>query len=191
MNNAVARCVLCILWMALLVRPVSAAPFTADSVYSLPPMRLSNQDGKEFSWDALAGQTRLLGMFYASCQEVCPYEITAIKALEDELQRLHKPLLPVVLISLDPKDDQKALQMEAAMHHLQAPGFQVVRIVDGDTGLLGGVLGISWRLIAPRQYVHKSLLTLVDATGHIVLQEESILLKEPLFRQQLFALLQQ
>ncbi|MHB8311446.1 MAG: SCO family protein, partial [Metallibacterium sp.] len=131
-----------------LVTAAASAPASlpATSVYRIPPLTLMNQDGRTFTFASLAGKPRLLGMFYASCQMACPVEIETLKRVEDQVVKAGGQPIPVLLVTFDPAhDDLAALKKTAAEHHVSAPEFQLSRALSGDIGMLGGVLGVSWR----------------------------------------------
>lgn len=179
---------LALLW--LIATPVAAAPaaLPADSLYRLPAMTLVDQTGTRQPLTALAGHPYLIGMFYGSCHEVCPLEIERIKALQQRLARQRAGSIRVLLVSFDPEHDTVGqLQHLADMHRLQAPGFRLARLDSGDTGMLGGVLGISWRALPEGGFSHNARISLVDATGRIVAQQDAQRLNDPDFMRALRA----
>lgn len=177
-----------LLWLT--TTPAAAAPsaWPADSLYRLPAMELVDQTGSPLPLTALAGHPYLIGMFYGSCHEMCPLEIEQTKALQQRLVRQRAGSIRVVLVSFDPQNDTVGqLRHLAGMHRLTAPGFRLARLDHGDTGMLGGVLGISWRALPAGGFSHNALVSLVDAAGRIVAQQDAQRLNDPGFLRALTA----
>ncbi|MHB1617801.1 MAG: SCO family protein [Metallibacterium sp.] len=154
-----------------LVTAAASAPASlpATSVYRIPPLTLMNQDGRTFTFASLAGKPRLLGMFYASCQMACPVEIETLKRVEDQVVKAGGQPIPVLLVTFDPAhDDLAALKKTAAEHHVSAPEFQLSRALSGDIGMLGGVLGVSWRPLPGGGFQHNVVVALLDRAGRII-----------------------
>ncbi|THD11440.1 SCO family protein [Metallibacterium scheffleri] len=154
-----------------LVTAAASAPASlpATSVYRIPPLTLVNQDGRTFTFASLAGKPRLLGMFYASCQMACPVEIETLKQVEDQVVNAGGQPIPVLLVTFDPAhDDLAALKKTAAEHHVSAPEFQLSRALSGDIGMLGGVLGVSWRPLPGGGFQHNVVVALLDRAGRII-----------------------
>jgi len=165
-----ALCALCL----SLPLVVSGAPLPPDSVYRLPPLMLVDQQGQSFALDSLAGQPRLIGMFYGSCHMVCPLEIDTVKKIQQQIVRAGGKPIPVLLVSFDSRHDQLSdLRQLAREHHITAPLFQLTRVTQGDVGLLGGVLGISWRALPDGGFVHNAVLTLLDDQGRILARQDA------------------
>ncbi|MCK9366706.1 MAG: SCO family protein [Metallibacterium scheffleri] len=146
-----------------------SAPLPATSIYRIPPLTLVDQDGHRFSFASLAGTPRLLGMFYASCQMACPVEIETIKQIEHAVVKAGATPISVVLVSFDPThDDVAVLRKTAVQHGVSAPEFLLTRAMTGDIGMLGGVLGISWRPLPGGGFQHNVVVALLDREGRII-----------------------
>ncbi|MHB8310435.1 MAG: SCO family protein, partial [Metallibacterium sp.] len=61
-----------------------------------------------------------------------------------------------------------ALKKTAAEHHVSAPEFQLSRALSGDIGMLGGVLGVSWRPLPGGGFQHNVVVALLDRAGRII-----------------------
>lgn len=161
---------------ALLLSVAFRAPVAAtapvlpeDSVYRIPELTLTDQDGKRFTFASLRGEPRLVGMFYTSCRMVCPVEIETLKRVQREYAG--KGRVGVVLVSFDPKRDGTAALRDAARkHRVSAPSFRLSRPEQGDEGTLAGVLGIAYRPLPNGTFSHNALVSLLDADGRIVAQ---------------------
>ncbi len=155
------------------------------SFYQLPDVQLQDQDGHQFSLASLAGTPRLIGMFYSSCTDICPYEIEQVDQFEKALQEDHHAVLPAILISMDPADGLATLQQVAAKHHLSGTSLSLVRIIQGDLGMLEGVLGVHARSLGMHAFAHEPVLTLFDGDGHVRAQVQASVLNQPQVRARL------
>ena len=145
------------------------AVLPSSSIYRIPPLTLVDQDGRSFRFAGLAGTPRLVGLFYASCRMACPVEIDTIKRIERAVVAAGGRPMPVLLVSFDPAhDDVAALKQAALRHHVAAPEFLLTRARSGDIGMLGGVLGVSWRLLPDGGFQHNVVVALLDRTGRIL-----------------------
>lgn len=120
----------------------------------------------------MRGQPVVIGMFYASCQVVCPLQIETLKHLQRALPR--PP--PVLLISFDPvHDDVAHLHAVAAEHRVSSPAlFRLTRLERGDLDSLGAVLGISWRELPVAGFSHNVVFNLLDAQGRLVARTDKL-----------------
>ncbi len=152
--------------------PPGRADLPADSLYRIAPLQLRDQDGARFDLASLRGRPVVLGMFYASCQVVCPLQIDTLK----RLQRALPQALQVVLISFDPAHDGVArLHAVAAGHRVRAPAFRLTRLEHGDLDALGAVLGIAWRILpGGGGYSHNVVFNLLDRDGRIAARSEKM-----------------
>ena len=152
------------LCVTLLIITAQALP--TSSLYTLPPLQLSDQDGQRFSFASRAGHPYLLAMFYASCTQACPMQIASLRHLQKFLIHQGRPQPEVLLISFDSRHDTTSrLHQLATERHLQAPLFTLARVEEGDLGMLAAVLGISWHRRADGQFQHTSKIVLIDAQG--------------------------
>ena len=183
---------LCALWLlacitlappfAFAATPAAALP--QDSAYRIPPLLLRDQQGSAFAFASLRGAPRLVGMFYGSCQMVCPLEIETLKRIEQTLRRRGGAPVSVLLVSFDPaRDDVAKLQQIAAEHHLQAPRFRLARPEHGDEGMLAGVLGIAYRPLPDGSFSHNVVVALLDADGRLRASTDASAAIDPAFVQ--------
>jgi len=168
------RHLLFLLGLALVVPLAHAAPpataaLPENSVYRIPALTLRDQQGEVFTFDALRGEPRIVGMFYGSCQMACPLEIEYLKRLRHVVLAKSGRSIPVLLVTFDPaRDDAAMLRKVAGEHHVQAPTFRLARPERGDEGMLAGVLGIAYRQLPGGGFGHNVKVSLLDAKGRIV-----------------------
>ncbi len=188
---------LCTLWLlacitlapsfAAAATPAAALP--QDSVYRIPPLWLRDQQGSAFAFASLRGTPQLVGMFYGSCQMVCPLEIETLKRIEQTLHQRGGTPVSVLLVSFDPAhDDVAKLKQIAAEHHVQAPRFRLARPEHGDEGMLAGVLGIAYRPLPDGSFSHNVVVALLDADGRLRASTDASAAIDPAFVQAILAL---
>ena len=156
--------------------PVSAAdtPPPRDSIYQLP-VQLTDHAGKTRPWSALRGQPRLVGMFYTSCQYICPLIVDSGKAIERQLSPAEQARLGIVLISMDPdRDNPAALKKVVDQRKLDPARWTLASPPAADVREVAGVLGIRYRPLADGEFNHTSALVLVDADGRILDRTEQV-----------------
>jgi protein SCO1/2 len=158
--------------------PPAGADLPADSLYRIAPLQLRDQDGILFELASLRGRPVVLGMFYGSCQVVCPLQIETLKRLQRALP--HPP--SVLLISFDQAHDDVAhLHAVAAEHRVRAPTFRLTRLERGDLDALGAVLGVAWRALPGGGYSHNVVFDLLDRDGRIVAHSDALDKPDPAF----------
>ena len=147
----------------------TAAALPDNSIYRIPALRLVDQDGMAFEFASLAGQPRLVGMFYGSCRMACPIEIESVKRIQAAVREAGGRPVAAILVSFDPAHDTvPMLRMAAQEHHLRAPEFELARPQHGDYRALGAVLGIAWRPLPGGGFEHNVVIALLDAQGRVV-----------------------
>ncbi len=147
----------------------------STSIYRLPELTLENQLGIQEKVSSWSGHPYLIGMFYGSCQMVCPVEIEAIKTFEHKFHTWRHLWIAVNLISFDSSHDQvDRLKQEAEAHHLDASWYQLLRIKQGDLGYLAGVLGVTWRALPGGGFEHNAVVSLIDSQGRLVAQTTAL-----------------
>ncbi|MDP2304714.1 MAG: SCO family protein [Pseudomonadota bacterium] len=141
------------------------------SVYALD-LDLVDQAGRTVPLDAQRGHPVLLSMFYTSCPMACPMLITEIQSIEAELPAELLAGVRVVLVSMDPaNDDPAAMRTVVEKHGLDAR-WTLGAVPANDVRLVAAALGVRYRPLPEGGYAHTSVITLVDAQGHVVARAE-------------------
>jgi protein SCO1/2 len=153
---------------------VQATALPGDSVYQLPA-QITDQDGKSMRFDGLAGQVRVVSMFYSSCPYICPMIVETIKRIESKLDEGQRARLSVALISLDPERDTVAeLKKTAALRPVDEKRWRLVRTDAAQVRKLAAVLGVQYRQLENREFNHSSALVLLDAEGRVLARSSTI-----------------
>lgn len=148
------------------------SPLVRDSVYQLP-VQLTDQDGDTRAWKTLRGKPRLVGMFYTSCQYICPLIVDSGKAIEKQLSAQEQARLGIVLISMDPaRDDPAALAAVVRQRRLDTSRWTLAAPPEGQVRGVAGVLDARYRRLADGEFNHTSALVLLDAEGRVLARTE-------------------
>jgi len=129
-------------------------------------VRLRDQDGRGFDFDAPAGRVRIVTMFYASCPMACPLAIEALRQIERQLSATQRSRLDVLMITFDPeRDTPAALRRMAAGRHLDGRRWRLARSAPEDVRWLAARLDIPYRRLPDGSFNHASVFVLVDGGG--------------------------
>lgn len=173
---------LIVLLLALLpLFSVAAAELPRDSVYQLDAA-LVDQDGTPLRFASLAGEVRVVTMFYANCPYVCPMIIDTLKRTERELADGERARFRVLMVTLDPeRDTPEALRAVADERKLDTTRYTLARSEPKDVRKLAALLGIQYRQLENRDFNHSSALVLIDAQGRVLARSSRIGEADPEF----------
>ncbi len=144
-----------------------AAALPGDSVYQLNA-KLTDQEGRDFTLTQKRGQPVLVGMFYTSCEFVCPMLVEALRNTEAKLSAQERAKLSVLLITIDPARDTVAvLKHTAQQRELDPAHWTLARSDAATTRKLAAVLGLQYRALANGDFNHSTDLILLDADGRV------------------------
>lgn len=157
------------------VQPITRpAALPRDSIYQLPA-KLVDQRGNVFEWSALRGRSRVVSMFYTSCQLVCPLIIDAGKAIEKSLAPKQRERLGFVVVSMDPKRDTvAALARVSVQRGLDPARWTLASPQPGDVRAIAGLLGVRYRQLSDGGFNHSTVLVLLDADGRVLARTEKV-----------------
>lgn len=152
--------------------PTAALP--GDSLLQLSGV-FSDQGAHRFQLAQRRGDPQLIGMFYASCQSVCPLLIETTTAVTAKLPAADRNRVKVLLVSFDPqRDTTQELARVAAEHHLDASRWTLARADANVVRRLAAALDIRYRKLANGEFNHTSALVLVDAQGRMLARTEKL-----------------
>ncbi len=153
--------------MGLMCVAAGATTLPTDSVYQLNA-QLTDQAGQNFSIASKRGQPVLVGMFYTSCEFVCPMLVEALRDTEAKLSAEERAHVSVLLITIDPARDSVAvLQRTAEQRELDPRHWTLARTDAATTRKLAAVLGLQYRALPNGDFNHSTNLILLDANGRI------------------------
>ena len=150
------------------------APLPADSLYQLP-LPLTDQNGHTANWGTRRGKPQLVAMFYTSCQYICPLIVDSGKAIEHRLDAAQQKKLGILLISMDPENDDPAtLKTVVDKRRLDTARWTLASPPEKDVRAVAGMLDIRYRKLADGGFNHGSALILLDADGRILARTEKM-----------------
>lgn len=153
----------------------------ADSIYQLS-VPLTDQNGRSFRMEERRGRPMLMGMFFTSCQFVCPMLIDALRATEAKLPLGERQRLKVLLVSFDPAHDSvEVLKRTADARGLDSPQWTLARSDEATVRKLAAVLGIQYRALANGDFNHTTALILIDSEGRIAGRTAQLGVADPAF----------
>lgn len=130
-----------------------------------------DQDGTQRPLSSLAGRAQVLAMAYTHCTSTCPLAIAEMKRIEAATDTS----VGLVLVSLDPDHDTPAALAEyARMRGLDARRWTLLTGAPDDVRELAATLGIRYRRLSPAELAHSNTLTLIDAAGYVVHQQQGL-----------------
>lgn len=139
------------------------------------PGEWQDDSGKNFKLAELRGRPVLISMFYASCEGVCVVTRNDMKAVEASLPPDVRERTTFVLVTLAPERDGPAqLKQYRADFGLPKSRWRLLRGSAEDTAALAARLGIGFGRDTAGLFRHSSELTVLDAAGNIVLQQDGI-----------------
>ncbi|HEY1230736.1 MAG TPA: SCO family protein [Ramlibacter sp.] len=142
-------------------------PLPGESVYRLDAA-LQDQDGRTFALSSLRGAPVLAGMFYTSCDKVCPMIFEAMHATLRALPGAERAATRVLMVSFDPNRDSVAVLKKTAQARGCDDRWVLARADDATTRKVAAVLGVQYRRLSDGEYNHSSTVDVLDGTGRIV-----------------------
>lgn len=146
------------------------APLSDASVYHVDATWETDAGG-DLTLADLRGRPVALAMVYADCGTACPIIVRDMQQIGAAAADVP---LRYVLVSLDPeRDTPEHLRAFRAAHGL-GDDWTLLRGADVDVQTLAAVLGVRYRADADGTIAHSNLITLLDAGGDVVAQQEGL-----------------
>ncbi|WP_162898970.1 SCO family protein [Ralstonia solanacearum] len=143
-----------------------AAALPAGSLYQ-SSVTLTDQDGRAFHLADLSGRPVLIGMFYSSCQMVCPMIFETIRSTLARSGASARSGVRVVMITVDPDRDSLSVLKRTATAHSAGEQWRLARADSNGTREIAALLGIQYRRLVNGDFNHSSTIVLLDANGRI------------------------
>lgn len=151
----------------------SPGPLPELSVYHLPGA-WTDQNGKELTLQQLRGKVQVMAMVYASCPQACPRIIADMKSIDADLEKRHRDGVELVLVSFDPETDTPERLRQLAQEQGLGPRWRLIRGDSQQVQELAAVLGVKYRKVSATDFAHSNLITVLDADGVVVHQQEGL-----------------
>jgi protein SCO1/2 len=156
---------------------ISGKIMADDELPSASVYHLSNywtdQSGKAFGMDSLAGYNVVMAMIYTSCPSACPMIIADLKHIEKGLSAEELKRTRFVLVSFDAEKDsaEKLLEFSHKMK-LPAPAWTLLKGSAADVQALSQTLEIKYRPLATGDFAHSNTILVLDKHGVIIRRQE-------------------
>ena len=150
------------------------APLSDASIYQ-HAAAWETDGGARATLADLRGRPVALAMVYADCGTACPMIVHDMKELGKAASGgAREASLRYVLVTLDPeRDTAEHLRNFRGMHQL-GDDWTLLRGSADDVQTLAALLGVRYRPDVDGTIAHSNLITLLDAGGEIVAQQEGL-----------------
>jgi protein SCO1 len=135
----------------------------------------TTQAGKEIKLEAFKGKPLLVSMVYTSCAFACPRTVADLQIIEKRLAAYKTDDFNVVLVTIDPARDTTArLQAFAAENNLDLNRWTLLTSSPDNIQELAALLNVKYRKAINGEFAHSNLITLLNAQGEIVHQQQGL-----------------
>ncbi len=130
-----------------------------------------DERGEQRALAALGGRPRVIAMVYTHCGASCPITVAEMKRIAASTPAG----VGFVLVSLDPERDTPGrLASYAADLALDPARWTLLNGPDDQVRELAALLGVRYRRTSAAELAHSNVLTLVDAAGVVVRQQQGL-----------------
>lgn len=152
----------------------NASDMDENSIFNLTSS-WHNQDNKTLKLSELKGKTLVLVMFYTSCKSICPRLVADLKSIEKQIPENKRNFMNFVLVSIDPEtDNPKFLKEFAQKNQLTASHWTLLQGNKNSVQEFANVLSVKYKQIAPMDFSHSNIITVIDKNGILVHQQEGL-----------------
>lgn len=142
------------------------------SLYQVPS-EWQTQDAKSIALADLAGKPQFVALAYTHCQYACPRLLADLKSIEAQLPKDSDANF--VIVSIDPeRDTPERLAAYAAEEELDTERWTLLHGAPGDVLELANLLGVRYAKTPTGDYTHSNIITLLNAQGEIVHQQNGL-----------------
>jgi protein SCO1/2 len=153
---------------------VPSAQLTDKSLYQLDST-WTNDYGAAFKLTSLRGRPQIVTMFFANCAYACPLLVYQMQQIEAALPESLRGKVGFLLVSFDTdRDTPAALHAYRLQHALTVGQWTLLRGSADDVLDLAALLNIKFKRDAQGQFVHSNVITLLNADGEIVSQQNGL-----------------
>lgn len=146
--------------------PAAAAPMDGMSLYQLESA-WTDQDGATRTLASLKGKPQVIAMVYTNCGSACPRIVGDMKRLEAQF-----PELGMVLVSIDPERDTPGRLKEFATGSALGSRWTLLSGSDDAIMELAAVLGVRYRRVSDKDFMHSTIITVLDGDGNMVHRQD-------------------
>ncbi len=168
-------------------RPASQPSSQPASANKLPPGPLpelsilqlegkwNTQQGESIELKDLRGEVLVIVMIYTSCKAACPRLVADMRSIEKKVGAKVSEGVRYVLVSIDPQTDTPArLKTFAADNKMQDPKWLFLQGTTDGVLDFANVLAVKYKKISPMDFSHSNIISVFDAEGVLVHQQEGL-----------------
>ncbi len=146
------------------------APLSETSIYQHDAVWQTDAEDSLALADFRGGPV-VLAMVYADCGTACPLIVQDMKRIGKAAGDVP---LRYVLVSLDPERDTPERMRSFRHMHAIGEGWTMLRGSEDDVQTLAAILGVRYRPDSDGAIAHSNIISLLDAHGDVVVQQEGL-----------------
>lgn len=146
---------------------------THTSIYRMDA-HWTTATGERLRLEHFHGRPVIAAMIFTHCSYACPLIVRDVKAITSRLPSDLQGEVQRLLISIDPERDTPAVLTRFADAHGLGDGWTLLRGAPEDVRTLAALFGVRYKPDGDGQFAHTNLITLLDAEGEIVHQQEGL-----------------
>jgi len=152
----------------------SSAPLSDRSLYQLES-KWTSDVGREVRLGVFRGHLQVVAMFFTTCEASCPIIVDDMKQIEKALPEALRGKVDFLLVSFDSERDTPAvLHAYRAKMKLPAEHWTLLQGGTDDVRELAALLGVNFQKDARGQFMHSNLITVLNAEGEVVHQQNGV-----------------
>ncbi len=144
------------------------------SIFQIPS-QWSTHHGETIEFKDLQGHVLVVVMIYTSCKAACPRLVADINSIESQVSSKTSKPVKYLLVSIDPETDTPERFRKFAKENFMTEDYWLflTGTVD-DVREFANVVAIKYKQISPIDFSHSNIISVFDAQGVMVHQQEGL-----------------
>jgi protein SCO1/2 len=131
--------------------------------------------GRTIRLEVLRGRPQVVAMFFTQCEFACPLLVNDMKRIEAALPESIRQQTDFLLVSFDSaRDTPEVLRAYRSRLKLPLERWTLLTGRPEDIRELAALLGVNYRQDARGQFAHSNLITLLNAEGEVIAQQNGL-----------------
>ncbi|EAR01829.1 uncharacterized secreted protein of SCO1/SenC/PrrC family [Maribacter sp. HTCC2170] len=145
-----------------------------ESIFNLTS-KWNTEEGKTIELKDLKGKPLVMVMIYTTCKAACPRLVADMRNISKQIPENNTDDLQYVLISIDPETDTPK-RLKAFAIENQMDGEQWTFLQGSMSGVreFANVLAVKYKQISPIDFSHSNIISVFNAAGELVHQQEGL-----------------
>ncbi|MDQ3142070.1 MAG: SCO family protein [Bacteroidota bacterium] len=149
-------------------------PDNGESIFNLQS-NWKTQDGLDIKLENLKGKVLVMVMIYTSCKAACPRLVADMRNIEAQISKTKLNRISFVLVSIDPKvDTPERLLKFAKENFMDEDQWIFLQGTEESTQEFANVLSVKYKQISPLDFSHSNIISVFNAEGNLVHQQEGL-----------------